>query len=371
MKLTILQQDLLPPLQAVTRSSGVKVTLPVLANVLLRAEEGILKLSATNLEIGVIKEVKAMVIKKGELTVPAKTFLEIISSLQGAEIQLSTDGDLLKIESKNFSSTLNGIPAAEFPAIPLSSDTTIKLSGNILRQAIPEIAFASAADEGRPVLTGILTEIKKDGVEFVATDGFRLAHKLIRTDSKANINFKALIPRRTFEEAVRLASEDLNEKNTQLEIGTSESQNQLIFKIGSTQLSSRLIEGNFPAWEKIIPTTFENKTVVDRQEFLKAVKISSVFARNESNIIKIETAENKLKFSSEARELGGQNSEIDATVEGNEIVIAFNSKFLIDALSSFNTKDVEINFSGNLSPMVLKPLGEEGLEYVVMPIKLS
>ncbi len=371
MKLSILQQDLLPSLQAVARSVGVRSTLPVLANILLRTDKGKLTLSATNLEIGIIKQVNAKITEEGEITVPAKTLLEVVTPLSGLEIEFEASSDQFKISTSNFNATINGIPAAEFPAIPFASEKSISISSLVLKKAIPEITFAAASDEGRPVLTGILTEIKKNNLEVVATDGFRLAHKNAKTNSSDEISFRSLIPRRTFEEVVRIITEDLKDEDEAIEISTSENQNQMVFKIGQTQLSSRLIEGNFPSWEKIIPEKFENRTVIDKEELLKAVKLASVFARTEANIVKIETLEGKIRLSSEAKEIGGQQTEIEAQIEGTSIVIAFNAKYLTDALSAAPTAQISIEFSGNLSPALIKPIGEEGLEYVIMPIRLS
>ncbi len=374
MKLTVLQQDLLPALQAVSRSVGVRSALPVLANILIQTESGKLKLSATNLELGVIKEINCQVIEEGEVSIPAKIFLEVITSLTGANIELEASLDQLKISTSSFKADLNGIPASEFPAIPLASDQFILVDAMLLKKALPEITFAAAADEGRPVLTGILTEIKQGSLELVATDGFRLAH--CKLALKTTENFKALIPRKTFEEIVRLIEEELatSAKGSEAEkvhIATSENQNQIIFKIGQTQLSSRLIEGQFPAWEKIIPQKLENRTIVDRVELLKAVKLSSVFAKDAANITKIETEEGKIVLSSQTKELGKQQTEMDAQTEGIKISIAFNSKFLIEALSACPSSQVSIEFSGNLSPALIKPIGEEGLEYIIMPIRLS
>lgn len=367
MKLTILQQDLLPKIQAVARSTGAK-NLPVLQNILLSAASDKLKLSATNLEIGVIKTVSAEVLEHGEITVPARTLLEVLSSLGEQRLDLEGKGEQLKVSTKNFTAAINGISASEFPQIPLSSEKGVMLTADLLAKTLPQVTFAAAADEGRPVLTGILTEIKKETIEFVATDGFRLAHKKTNVLSNGPA-FKALIPRRTFEEVTRLLGEE--QEDEEVELTTSASQNQAIFKIGQTQLSSRLIEGQFPVWEKIIPTQFENRTILDRGEFLKAVKLASVFARDASNIIKVETLEGKVRFSSEAKELGSQETEVEAQTEGGLLMIAFNSKFLIDVLSACPTSQVLIEFSGNLSPALIKPVGEEGLEYVVMPIRLS
>lgn len=370
MKVTILQQDLIGPLQAVSRSVGVRATLPVLANILIGTEDHKLKLAATNLEIGVIKKINANIDTAGEITVPAKTFLEIISSLPAQEIELDVNGEQLQITSKSFHVTLNGISAAEFPAIPLASDKNAQVIGSLLHDSIPQISFAAATDEGRPVLTGILTEITKSTLELVATDGFRLSHKKVDLKNREGGSFKALIPRRTLEEIVRLISEDLK-GDEMVEMAVSESQNQIVFTIGETQLSSRLIEGNFPVWERIVPKEFQNTAVVDRSDLLKVLKLASVFARSEANIVKMELFKNKIKITSEAKELGGQETEIEAEVGETEMTIAFNAKYLHDALNAVNTEKVLIEFSGNLSAALIKPVGIDGLEYVVMPIRLS
>lgn len=372
MKFNILQQDLLPALQSVSRSVGVKSTLPVLANILFQTENGKLKLSATNLELGIIKIINSQVIEEGELTVPAKTFLEIVSSLNGENLEIESNSEQLKISTKKFNATLNCIPASEFPAIPLSSGESIVLNSSVLLNSLPQITFSAASDEGRPVLTGILTEMTKGGVEFVATDGFRLAHKQVKITGVGKDSLKVLVPRRTFEEVARLINEDLGASGEEnIEVSTSENQNQMIFKIGSTQLSSRLIEGHFPAWDKIIPSKFENRTITDRVEFLRACKLASVFSRNEANIIKLKTFGKKIILTSEAKEVGSQETELEAQSEGSEIQIAFNSKYLIDILAVLQQSQISIEFSGNLSPALVKPVGEEGLEYVVMPIRLS
>ncbi len=369
MKIKINQQDLLPVLQSVSRSCGIRATLPVLANILLQTENGKLKLSATNLELGVIKIVSAEVLEEGDVTVPSRTFLEIISSLPPGEISLDATPDQLKISAHKFNATLNGIPANEFPTIPLSETPGVMVDANVLKEALPEISFAAAADEGRPVLTGILTEIKKKTLELVATDGFRLAHKTTGLENTETDSFKALIPRRTLEEVARLIAEE--EEADKIEISTSENQNQMIFKINQTILSSRLIEGQFPSWEKIIPQTSVNRAVLERADFLKAVKLASVFAKDSANVVKLSTNSKSIKLTSKTKELGGQETDIEGTIKGEEITIAFNSRYLIDALSAVPSSQVIIEFSGNLSPALIKPMGEQGLEYVIMPVRLS
>lgn len=373
MKLFVLHSDIYAPLQAVSRSIAVKPQLPVLSNVLLQTEKDYLKVSATNLEIGVIKKIPAEILEEGEITIPAKVFAEIINSLAGEKICLESSADQLKISTENFSGVLNGISATEFPTIPLSSEKSISINGELLHTALPEISFAAAIDEARPILTGILTQIKDHTLELVATDGFRLAHKKVPLPNANSLNFKALIPRRTFEEVARLINEDLKgEDNTaEISIATSENQNQMIFTINATQLSSRLIEGNYPVWEKIVPQSFITTIVLNRLDLIKAIKLAAVFARDAANVVKLTIDQNKVKVISEARELGQQETAIDASVEGESLQISFNNKYLLDALSNCNSKEITIKFSGNLSPALIVPSDEDGLEYVVMPIRTS
>lgn len=366
MKFNILQQDFLPHLQSVARSVGVRSTLPVLDNLLLSAEKNKLKIAATNLEIGVIKYVDAEVLSPGEITVPAKTLVELISGLGQNKVNLESTGEILSVESGKLKASVNGISAAEFPAIPLSSEKGISFPKEAFLTSA-QILFASAIDEGRPVLTGILTDASNGSLNFVATDGFRLAHRQVDLP-KDQAQFKSLIPRRTFEEVLRLMSE---EEVEQVGISTSENQNQVVFSLGNTIVSSRLIEGQFPAWTKIIPQTIIARALVEKEEFLRAIKLAAIFARNEANIVVLTTKKNILKLESHTKELGSQENEIEGEVDGEELQIAFNTKFILDAVANAPSTQIMIEFSGPLSAALIKPIGVEGLEYIVMPVRLS
>lgn len=369
MRLKILQQDLAGPLQSVSRSVGVKASLPVLGNILIEAEGNKVKLSATNLEVGVIKEIKAEVIEGGSITIPSKTFNEVVSSLSGLEIEIFSEGELLKIEAGKFKADINGIAASEFPAIPQTEGGGFGIPKEIFKEAIPQISFASAVDEGRPVLTGILTEIREGKFEVVATDGFRLAHKTFSDEKLERINFKALIPKRTLDELVKLIADEAEGEN--VEVSTTDNQNQVMFKIGNTLLSSRLIEGNFPDWKKIIPASFVTNTEVTKGELIKGLKLASVFARTEANVIKLKMVKSGIQITSETRELGHQDAEVEAEVLGEEIMVAFNFRYLMDAVLNCPGEKQRISFSGVLSPTLVKPAEDQGLEYIVMPIRIN
>jgi DNA polymerase III subunit beta len=366
MKFTILQQDLLPILQSVSRSTGVRSTLPVLDNLLLAVEGAKLKVAATNLEIGVIKYVSITEGVDGELTVPAKPLVELISTLGQNKVTVESTGEILTVASGKVKASINGISATEFPAIPLSSGTDTNFPKDIFLSS-QQILFAAAVDEGRPVLTGILTDIKDSKLDFIATDGFRLAHKQIKLEQEIK-DFKSLIPKKTFEEILRIISEQEVE---QISLSASENQNQVVFTLGQTIVSSRLIEGNFPAWEKIIPQKIIGRMVVEKSLLTQAVKLASVFARNEANIVILNTKKGSVSLRSSAKEIGSQQNEIEADIEGDDLEIAFNTKFLQDAISNIPTSQLMIEFSGNLSASLIKPVGLEGLEYIVMPVRLS
>lgn len=366
MKFTTLQQDLLPILQSVARSVGVRSTLPVLDNILLSCQGKKLKVAATNLEIGVIKYLGVDVEVEGELTVPAKTLTEVISALGQTKVELESEGDILTIRSNKFKASINGISAQEFPAIPLSSQKGITFPKDAFSSLI-QVLFAAAVDEGRPVLTGVLTNVAGGKLDFVATDGFRLGYLSLAV-SKDTPDFKSLIPKRTFEEILRIISES---EVDSINIASSSDQNQVIFSLGQTIVSSRLIEGTFPSWEKIIPTQFVCRAIVDKEILLKAIKLAAVFTKGEANILVVNTKKGSLSIQSSAKEVGSQENEVEAEVEGESLQVAFNTRFLQDAISACPSSQLIIEFSGPLSATQIKPIGLEGLEYVVMPVRLS
>lgn len=366
MKFSILQQDLLPVLQSASRSTGIRSTLPVLDNLLLSVEGKKLKVAATNLEIGVIKHVSVTDEVEGALTVPAKPLVELISGLGQNKITLESEGEIFTITAGKLKASLNGISAQEFPAIPLAQKSDISLAKDVFLTS-SQILFAAAVDEGRPVLTGVLTDIKDSKLDFVATDGFRLAHRQIKLPNQTT-QFKNLIPKKTFEEVLRIISE---EEVPEVNISTSENQNQIVFTLGQTIVSSRLIEGQFPAWEKIIPQKVVSRALIDKEQFIRAVKLAAVFSKNEANIVVLATKPGIISFKSSAKEVGSQENEVEGDVSGESLQIAFNTKFLLDAISNIPTSQLMIEFSGTLSASLVKPIGEEGLEYIVMPVRLN
>lgn len=370
MKLSVLQQDILPAVQSVSRSVGIKSNLPVLGNILLATEKGKLKIAATNLEIGVIKLISAKISEEGEITIPAKTILEMIFSLGPTTISLETKSDNLAISADKFHAEINGIAASEFPVIPISSDQVATFEKGVIKD-YGKIMFASSNEGGRPVLTGILTAAHLGKLDLVATDGFRLAHRQLILPDK-NTSFKTLIPRRTLEEVLRIVDEDLSGSGQDsINIATSTSQNQIIFTVGLTTVSSRLIEGSYPAWEKIIPQDHQTRVIIDRVSLAQAIKLASVFAKNEANVVTFDIQSDKLTISSETKELGGQTNELECQTEGSPLKMAFSARFIADAVGAPDCESLMIELSTPLAPALIKPVGVEGLEYIVMPVRLS
>lgn len=367
MRAVITQTDFYTLLQTVSRSSGNRSTLPVLSSVMIQAAKDRLSLSCTNLEIGVLKSAPATVSEEGSVTIPVKNLLEVVSALPATDIELEGGDDGMSLSTPNFKANFNGLSPDEFPSIPLASVNPSQIPSAILLDTLPQITFSAAVDEGRPILTGILTKLSKDKLELVATDGFRLAHKIIPL--KSEVELSSLIPRKTFEEVSRLLSEQKQDEILQL--APSENQNQIVFTLGDTSLSSRLIEGNFPAWEKIVPQEFVTNLKIDKPSLHNAIKLASVFAKDNANIIKIEISDNSLTVLSEAKELGSGATSLDASVSGEALTIAYNARFLTDVLSQIPGDEINLFFSGALSPTLIKPVVEENLEYVVMPIRLS
>lgn len=368
MKFTIDQPKLLPALTTVARSCAQKPQLPVLNNILIHVEGGRVNLSATNLEIGIVKSLPVEQPQEGSVTIPSKILVETISNLSAEKITLEASPDQIKITTPSFTGSINGISPDEFPTIPLTGEDVVTLDPKVLIKSLPEVTFAAAVDEGRPVLTGILTQIGNKKLDLVSTDGYRLAHKSISVE--ADSTFKSLIPKKTLEEIFRLVSE---EEVDSITVSLSQDNNQIIFTLGNTKLSSRLIEGNFPAWEKIIPESFKARVVVDKQKLQKAVKLAAVFTRSEANVVKLKNETDKLILSSTAKELGDQTTQVQAQSEGESLQIAFNTKFLLDVLtySPSSSSQIIIELSGNLSAASFKPMGEEGLQYIIMPVNLS
>lgn len=373
MRVTCLQENLNKGLAVVGRAVATRTTLPITQNVLISTDEGRLKLAATNLEIAISTWIGSQVEEDGAITVPARLLTEFVNSLpeEKIEIVVSKDPLMLALDCARFDARINGADHDDFPPIPsVEAGVLIKIDPKTLTDAIEHVAFAAATEDSRPVLTGIKVEIEKDGFTFAAADGFRLAvyKGLLVEEASEDVNF--IIPAKALQEVSRIAAG----QDTDVEFTVTPSKSQALFRMEDVEIVSQLIQGTFPNYSQLIPQSFGTKGVVDLREFLRATRAASIFARDGSGIIRIQMngGENdgpgRLSISSKSDEVGDNQGEIDADVEGDESMIAFNSKYLSEVLDVLRDGKVALEITSSSSPGVLRPVGTDGYVHVVMPM---
>lgn len=369
MKIQILQEDLNKGLVLASRMTASRGQLPILSNVLLSADKSGLQIAATNLEIGVRINIGGKVSEEGTTTVAAKSLAEFVNSLPSGSLTLETDGDKLKVTTANSSAVFSGIPATEFPTFPESSSgqAGLVLALSQVTQIATQVAFAAATDESRPVLTGIQFKPTSDEVEVFATDGFRMS-KLEIPNPKSQATNQLILPARTLIELAKLA-QTAGQKEILMQLVPSS--NQVVFSVGEIDLVSRILEGNFPDVNKIIPAESSTTITVDREDLLKAVRTASIFARENSNIINIKIQKSNIKITAVAASLGENTSELEAEVEGEEGSISFNCKFMLDFLGSVSRERIVIKTSGATAPGIFMAESEDSLVHLIMPVRVQ
>jgi DNA polymerase-3 subunit beta len=373
MKLSVLQENLAKGLTTVGRSVASRAQLPVLSNLLLSTDKGRLKLSATNLETGINYWLGAKVEKEGTLSVPAKILTEFVASLPPEKVNLEVKENNLLVNCGPYQAEFNGLNAAEFPKIPtLKSKAEISFGTASLLKAINQVAFAAAQDEGRPVLTGVLFLVKGKELILVATDGYRLSlKKLPMTRGVAEskeLKKGLIIPSRTLMELARIGGTEA-EKEIGLAI-TSEA-NQAIFASPDTEIISRLIEGKYPDFEKIIPEKGKTKVVVETSELTRAVKVAAIFAREAANIVRFQIDPKGIEITANTAQVGRNVARIEAKVNGGKGKIAFNSRYLLDLLAIVESEEINLEIAGSLNPGVFTLKNEPSFLHIIMPVRVQ
>lgn len=368
MRLSLTQENLSRALTAVGRIVSTRSSLPVLSNVLIAADTNRLRLSATNLEIGINYWVGCKVDDGGSLTVPARLFNEFVSSLPSGTIELSATDTNLTVKSPHYESRINGISADEFPLIPeITTKAVLTLPATIFRDALVQVVAAASLDEARPVLAGVFLSINDEQLVVVATDSYRLAEKRLKLADAPKTEFAVIVPARTMLELVRL----LGEAEGDVEIFLEE--NQIMFRLDNVELVSRLIEGNFPNYQQIIPDHAETSFEIDTAEFSRITKVASLFARENAGSVRIEIrAEGEVSIVSSDSEIGGNTSSAECVVSGDDGEISLNARYLSDALSVIKSPRVTFAISGKINPCVLTPAGKgvaEDYVHIVMPLR--
>lgn len=376
MKVSVLQENLAQGLGIVSRAVSPRSTLPVLANVLVKTEEGRLRLSATNLEIGITCWIGAKIEEEGSTTVPARTFSDLVSTLPNAQVDmtLNTQSQNLNVNSGPSNTDIKCIDSQEFPPMPhpeLNGGAQFNVAD--LKEIIRQVVFAASTDDARPVLTGVLLIIEENKLIMAAADGFRLSVREAELSNPVESPIRAIIPARALMELARIAGDGDEVVNMLL----PEGRGQVIFRMKNIELSSQLIEGNFPEYEQIIPTSHSTRTVVSTNAFLKACKQAEIFAREGSHIARVnvipgnELQPGSIEISAQSEETGSSEVLVDANVEGDAVLIAFNVRFLREALDVISTPNVALETTAAAAPGVLRPLSDEGFLHVIMPMHLG
>ena len=366
-----MQENLARGLSVVSRAVSSRSTLPVLANVLLKTEDAGLKLTATNLEIGITYWVPGKIDEDGATTVPAKLLTDLVNSLpSGDKVELEVGaGDTLHVKAGRFQTHIKGIDADEFPAIQTAGDRpTTRIAQNVLRRALAEVAFAAATDEARPILTGVLARFEGDKLTLAAADNYRIAVKTV-TILDPVPETSVVIPARALNELARVLA-DIDDP---VDVVLAGARNQVLFHLDGIDLVSRLIDGQFPNYQQVMPQTHATRAVIDREELLRAVRPAALIAHESANIVKLQIGgdgETGVTVSANA-EVGDHVGQVEAEVEGDGTTIAFNARYLADVLTNVAAEQFAIELNGPLSPGVFKPIGDDQYVHVVMPVRTT
>lgn len=365
MELTVTQENLTRALSSASRVASSKTQLPILSNILLRTDGHRLMIAATNLEIATSQLIGAKIINEGAITIPARLITEFVGSLPKTTVTLKVQDNHLHITADGYNSIINGIVADDFPELPTINDKTAvsyELNTANLKQAIIQTILTASSDTTRPVLTGVYWHSHDGALYLAATDGYRLSEKrLVETTS----DVAAIIPTSTLQEVLRTINDDIES----VEVLFDES--QVRFRLNDAEITSRLIDGNFPDYRQLIPATSESTITVPRSDFSQITKVAGLFARESGGSITITADADKglLSLHSVASELGENTSEVAATVTASGQV-TLNSRYLVEALAVIDSDTVVFRFSGKLAPCVLgsdKP--DHDYQHIIMPLK--
>jgi DNA polymerase III subunit beta len=357
----------------VGRAVATRTTLPITNNILLATDQSRLKLVATNLEMAVSCWIGAKVEEEGTITIPARLLTEFIGSLpkDKVDVTLAPKTKTLSLRCARYEARISGMDSKDFPPIPqVEASISTSIEVDALRQGIAQVVFATAADESRPVLTGVDVKLEGNNLTLAAADGFRLAVYKLAVTKAVEQKVEVIIPSKTLAELNRL----MGDQQEPVEVSVNPNKSQILFRLKNIELVSQLVQGSFPQYEQLIPSSSATKATVDVAEFLRATKTAAIFARDGSGIVRLmvapggELTPGKMTVSARSEEIGEDIGEIDAIVQGPDAKIAFNGKYLTDVLGVLKETQVCLETSSPSSPGVLRPVGSENYIHVVMPM---
>jgi DNA polymerase-3 subunit beta len=372
MELVVRKTDLLRELQLFQGIVERKNTIPILANVLIEANGDEVRLLATDLEVGLRSKCSASVTKGGSLTLPAKKLYEIIKALPETDVRIEEDRNGVKVAADRFDSRMQTLPREDFPTLPESSgSSSATLPRDVLKQMVAKTQFAITGEDTRYFLNGALFILQDDAMSLVSTDGHRLALVTVPRDKgkakgKGEEEVRVILPRKTLLELGRLLAE--GEGDIQYERG----ENHLFFDIAGRLLISRMIDGQFPAFERVIPKSNDKRVEFDRDRLTSAVKRVALLSNERSRAVKFQIDKGKVEIASSSPEFGEAKEAIIVDYSGAPVTICFNAQYVLDFLSVVETDVVALEFKDEMSQAVMKPVGAEGYDYtyVIMPMRI-
>lgn len=377
MRVTVLQENLARGLGIVAKAVSPRSTLPVLANILIATDEGRLRLSATNLEMGITCWIPARIDEEGSTTVPARTFSDLVSTLPSDQVLLKLDPQTQTLNVRGGSSTndIKCIDSQEFPPLPVPDfEGAVQINAGDFREMIHQVVFAASSDEARPVLMGVLVQVEKDKLTMAAADGFRLSVRKAVLSTPSAVPVSSIVPAQALKELARVA----NDAEEPIYMVLPKGRGQVVFRVKDVEIVSQLIDGTFPDYQQIIPRSYKSRTLVSTSSLLKACKQAEIFAREGSNVARfnIKTAQGEMQpseveISATSEETGKNETIVEATVDGGGLLIAFNVKFLREALEVIRTPNVALETSAPNAPGVVKPVGDDQFLHVIMPMHLG
>ena len=371
MKIICLQENLKKGLNNVQNIIGKNLTLPILNNILLTTEKKQLKLSATDLEIAITDYTVCKIEKEGSITVPARVLVSFVNNLPNKKIEINIKNNTINLKCENYKSSIKGLDATDFPIIPkIKSEPILEINSFVFKNALEQIINFVSLSDIRPEITGILFDFSlAKEIKLVTTDSFRLGEKIINqkiNKTKKEEKGSVIIPYKTAQELIRIIS---NQDEAMVEVSIEN--NQILFNISKAQIISKLIEGSYPNYQQLISQQPETSILTNKEEFIKAIKLSSFFSSKINDVrLKINSKKSLVEVFSQDIELGENLSEVSADIKGKDMEIIFNHKYLLDGLNSVDAKNVVLGLSTETSPGVIKPEGDSSFSYVIMPIKL-
>ena len=371
MRCTVSPSALSACLALVSRAVSPRSTLPVLGNVLLETELEGLRVTATNLDLTISTLVPATVLEEGRVTVPARLLSEYVASLDEAPCTMELDQatQIIHITCGIQHTNLHGIDAVEFPPLPMrETQAVIEVDAAALQQAIAQTSVAASGDEQTPVLTGVLLHVDGGRLTMVATDRHRLAVKTLDVESKGEgaPAGAVIVPARHLGEVARA----INPSRPQVGIAFSDARNQVFFVLRDVEISSRLIEGNYPNYTQVIPAQSTTIAILPTDVLIRNARTASVLARDAANPLRLRAHDGELEVQAQAAEVGDHDAALPARIEGEEVQVAFNARYLLDALQAIDADDVSLGFNGPLQPAVLRPVGRDDFLCIIMPVRV-